>query len=74
MKVLDTIVLILVIVGSINWGLIALFRFDLVAILFAGTSAFGALSTFSRIIYGLVGLAGLYALSFFGKSRYTSID
>lgn len=74
MKALDTIVLILVIIGAVNWGLIALFQFDLVAVLFAGSSAFGAISTFSRIIYGLVGLAGLYALSFFGKSRYTNVD
>lgn len=74
MKVLDAIVLILVIVGAVNWGLIGLFQFDLVAVLFAGSSAFGTISTFSRIIYGLVGLAGLYSLSFFGKSKYTDRD
>lgn len=74
MKVLDSIVLILVIIGAVNWGLIGLFQFDLVAVLFAGSSAFGTISTFSRIIYGLVGLAGLYSLSFFGKSKYTDRD
>lgn len=73
MKVFDAIVLILVIVGAVNWGLIGLFRFDLVAVLFAGSSAFGTISTFSRIIYGLVGLAGLYAISFFAKSKYTDM-
>ncbi|MDU1414073.1 MAG: DUF378 domain-containing protein [Clostridium cadaveris] len=71
MKVFDAIVLILVIIGAVNWGLIGLFQFDLVAVLFAGSSAFGTISTFSRIIYALVGLAGLYSLSFFGKSKYT---
>lgn len=74
MKVLDSIVLILVIIGAVNWGLIGLFQFDLVAVLFAGSSAFGTISTLSRIIYGLVGLAGLYSLSFFGKSKYTDRD
>lgn len=72
MKVFDAIVLILVIVGAVNWGLIGLFRFDLVAVLFAGSSAFGAISILSRIVYGLVGLAGLYAISFFAKSKYTN--
>jgi len=69
MKVLD-----LVIVGAVNWGLIGLFQFDLVAILFAGSSAFGAISTFSRIVYAIVGLAGLYAISFFAKSKYTDVE
>lgn len=73
MKVFDAIVLILVIVGAVNWGLIGLFGFDLVAVLFAGSSAFGTISTFSRIIYGLVGLAGIYAISFFAKSKYTDM-
>ncbi|WP_138207568.1 DUF378 domain-containing protein [Haloimpatiens lingqiaonensis] len=63
MKTLDTIALLLVIIGAINWGLIGFFGFDLVAALF------GTLSTFSRIIYALVGIAGLYAISFFGKDR-----
>ncbi|MEG2657677.1 MAG: DUF378 domain-containing protein [Clostridium sp.] len=74
MKILDSIVLLLVIVGAVNWGLIGLFQFDLVAVLFAGSSLFGTISMFSRVIYGLVGLAGLYAISFFAKSKYTDID
>lgn len=73
MKVFDSIVLILVIVGAVNWGLIGLFGFDLVAVIFAGSGAFGTISTFSRIIYALVGLAGLYSISFFGKSKYTDL-
>ena len=55
---LDMIALILAIVGGLNWGLIGLFQFDLVAWLFGGQSA-----VFSRIIYGLVGLAGLWCIT-----------
>ncbi|HIV75477.1 MAG TPA: DUF378 domain-containing protein [Candidatus Pseudogracilibacillus intestinigallinarum] len=52
--------LILVIIGAINWGLIGLFQFDLVASIFGGQGAI-----LSRIIYALVGLSGLYALTLF---------
>ncbi len=58
MKILDTIALTLIIIGAVNWGLIGFFEFDLVAALF------GEMTAFSRIIYGLVGIAGLYAISF----------
>lgn len=61
MKALDYTVLIIGIIGALNWGLIGLFRFDLVAFLF------GNMSWFSRIVYIIVGLAGLYHLSFFGR-------
>lgn len=61
MKVLNTIVLVLVIIGAINWGLIALFSFDLVAFLF------GEMTMLSRLVYGLVGLAGLWAVTFFTR-------
>ena len=64
MKFLDRLALLLVIIGAINWGLIGFFQFDLVAALF------GNMSAISRIIYSLVGIAGLYAISFFAKSRY----
>ena len=56
---LDTIALILSIIGSLNWGLVSLFKFDLVAWLFGGQS-----TVMSRIIYGLVGLAGLWCITF----------
>jgi len=56
---MDTIALILSIIGSLNWGLVGIFRFDLVAWLFGGQS-----SIFSRIIYTIVGLAGLWCVSF----------
>ena len=54
MKALDYTALILSIVGALNWGLIGLFRFDLVAFLF------GNMSLLSRIIYVLVAVCGLY--------------
>lgn len=63
MKTLDIIALILVIIGAINWGLIGFFGFDLVAMLF------GTMSSFTRVIYALVGIAGLYAFSLFGRDR-----
>ncbi|AWZ49227.1 DUF378 domain-containing protein [Hathewaya limosa] len=65
MKTLDTIALLLVIIGAINWGLIGFFNFNLVATLF------GHMTAFSRVIYALVGLAGLYSISFFGRDRDT---
>ena len=58
----DYICLSLVILGAINWGLIGLFRFDLVAVIFGGMEA-----VVSRILYTLIALAGLYCLSFFGR-------
>ena len=61
MKGLDYTALILTITGAINWGLVGLFKFDLVAFLF------GNLSWLSRIIYILVGLSGLYLCTFFSR-------
>jgi len=60
----DTLALILVIIGALNWGLIGLFEFDLVAAIFGGQT-----SALSRIIYGLVGLAGLYSIKFLFRDR-----
>ncbi len=61
MKALDYAVLILVIIGAINWGLIGFFGLDLVAFLF------GSMSILSRIIYAVIGICGLYALSYCGR-------
>ncbi len=61
MKVIDYIALVLVIIGAINWGLIGLFSFDLVATLF------GSMSVISRIVYTLVGISGLWCIRFFAK-------
>jgi uncharacterized membrane protein YuzA (DUF378 family) len=61
MKWCDNVALTLVIVGAINWLLVGVFRFDLVAFLF------GNLSWLSRIVYTLVGLSGLYLISLYGR-------
>jgi len=63
MKTLDYIALILVVIGAINWGLIGFFSFDLVK------AIFGDMTLVTRIVYSLVGVSGLYALSFFGRLR-----
>ncbi|WP_050355594.1 DUF378 domain-containing protein [Gottschalkia purinilytica] len=61
---MDRLSLVLVIIGAINWGLISLFRFDLVAAIFGGQDAI-----LSRIVYGLVGLAGLYCITLLFRDR-----
>lgn len=55
---MDSLSLILVIIGALNWGLIGIFGFDLVGALFGGQMAM-----FSRIIYTIVGLAGIWSIS-----------
>ena len=50
------VAVILTIVGALNWGLVGIAKFDLVAYIF------GELSSLTRIVYGLVGVAGLYLL------------
>jgi uncharacterized membrane protein YuzA (DUF378 family) len=68
MKSVGLIALILVVVGAVNWGLVGLFQFDLVAALFGGQDAM-----LSRVVYSLVGLAGVTlaatAAAMFGGSR-----
>ena len=61
MKILNYIVLTLVIIGALNWLLVGLFQFNLV------DSIFGELSILSRIIYTIVGIAGLWSIAFYGK-------
>ena len=56
MKVIDTIALVLIIIGAINWGLIGFIKFDLVA------TIFGQMTAITRIIYGLVGISGLWGI------------
>ena len=55
---MDVIALILSIIGSINWGRVGIFQFALVAWLFGGQDA-----VFSRIIYAIIGLAGIWCIS-----------
>lgn len=56
MKIIDKIALILIIIGAINWGLIGIFKFNLV------DTIFGEMSIISRIIYSLVGISGIWAI------------
>jgi uncharacterized protein len=65
-KRLDVLALALATVGAINWGLVRLFNFDLVATL-AGVE-FGQTNLASREVYGLVGLSGLYLLSYLPRA------
>ena len=58
MKILDRVALVLGIIGALNWGIVGLFRFYCVAFLFGGQT--GAVS---RVIYALVGLAGLWCIT-----------
>ena len=70
MQILYDITLILVVIGAINWGLVSLFKFDLVAAILAGGGKFGNISGISRIIYGLVGLSGLYVIAIYLLNRF----
>ena len=58
MKKLDVLALVLVVVGALNWGLVAVAHFDLVAAIFG--LKFGEVSVLSAIVYGLVAVAGIY--------------
>ena len=62
MKVLNSIILALVIIGAINWGCIGIFGFDLVGTLFGGMS-----SMLRRIIFAVVGIGGIWAFTLFSK-------
>jgi len=62
---LNVIAIILVIIGAINWGLVGFFQFDLVAAIFGGQAA-----VVSRIIYALIGLAGLWSIMFVPRVRH----
>ena len=65
MKIVDRIALILVIIGALNWGSVGLFAFDCVAFICGGQ-----LAVVSRIIYALVGIAGLWCITLlFPKAR-----
>jgi len=65
--VLDKIALIFVIIGAVNWGLVGLFQFDLVAWMFGGPAA-----VLSRVVYTLVALAGIWAISLLFRDNETS--
>lgn len=60
---LDRLALVLVIVGALNWLLVGIFGYDLVTSIFGGNLFTGTMSVFSRIIFSLVGISGLYAIT-----------
>ncbi len=62
---MNIVAMILVIIGAINWGLIGFFQFDLVAAIFGGQDA-----VVSRIIYALIGLAGLWCIILVPRVRH----
>ena len=64
MMIMDRVALALAIIGGLNWGLIGLFRLDLVAFLFGGQTAL-----LSRIVYTLVGLAAIWCISMLFRSE-----
>ena len=66
---MDTLALILSIIGSLNWGLVGIFRFDLVAWLFGGQDAL-----LSRIVYTVVGLAGLWCITLLFRKNRPLVD
>ena len=70
MKKLDLLAATLLIVGGLNWGLVAVAEFDLVAWICG--EEFGSTNVVSRIIYGLVGLAGVYGIASLLGSRSTA--
>jgi uncharacterized protein len=65
--IVDRIALILTIIGALNWGSIGIFKYDIVAALFGGQA-----SSVSRIIYTLVGLAGIWCVSLLFRERDVS--
>ena len=66
---MDTLALILSIIGSINWGLVGLFQFDLVSWIFGGQDAL-----VSRIIYTVIGLAGLWCITLLFRKNRPCVD
>lgn len=61
-RTFDYIAITLIIIGALNWGLVGFFQFDLVAFLFGGMG-----SWISRVIYAIIGIAGIYSLTLYGR-------
>lgn len=66
---MDTLALLLSIIGSLNWGLVGIFQFDLVAWIFGSQSA-----VVSRIIYAIIGLAGLWCITMLFRRNRAAFD
>ena len=71
MMIINKIALVIAIIGTLNWGLVGLFSFDLVAWIFGGQEAIG-----SRIVYTIVALAGIWCISliFRARERFHALD
>ena len=67
--IIDKIALILTIIGGVNWGLVGIFKFDLVAYLFGGQTA-----SISRVVYTLVALASLWCISLLFRDKGEATD
>jgi uncharacterized membrane protein YuzA (DUF378 family) len=67
MKFIDVVATVLVVVGALNWGLVAVARFDLVAALFG--LSFGEVSAPAALVYGLVGVAGVHQALFWTRAQ-----
>ena len=67
--IMDRIALVLAVIGSLNWGCVGIFKFDIVAWLCGGQS-----SSLARVIYTLVGLAGVWCISLLFRSRDEQSD
>ncbi len=65
---MDTAALLLTIIGALNWGLISIFRFDLVAWIGGGQG-----SVFARIVYGIIAIAGVWCISLLFRDRREAI-
>lgn len=69
MSIIDNAALALVIIGAVNWGSVGVFKFDIVAALFGGQT-----SVMSRVIFTLVGIAGLWAIGLLFKDKTPKND
>lgn len=66
MFVINVIAMILILIGALNWGLVGFFNYNFVSVIFGG-SAMGDYSGFDRFVFAIVGLAGIWGLSFLGR-------
>ncbi|OGN62797.1 MAG: hypothetical protein A3F09_00335 [Chlamydiae bacterium RIFCSPHIGHO2_12_FULL_49_11] len=76
MTIINIIVLILVIIGALNWGFIGFFNYDVISAIFGGVVT-ATYTGFERFIFAIIGLCGIWALSFFarmGSSQKESCD
>lgn len=72
MRKLDTLAAALVLIGALNWGLVGLGKFDLVAWIFG--MSFGETNAATRVVYGLVGLAAVYGIGSLLASRRATVS